>query len=367
MGFRDDKEALRAQVEALRQALEDQTRRADEKQDARLEELESELAELRQRQKHSDRVSALTVLQTAVPYLLIAVVVSAVCSVAITNVLLNDRNPVARVVKEPDAKATARPKVGAAARFVGAVTSVEGSGALKVGDRCSMTVPDEGSLSNGRCSSIAIECGGQTVYSLRNIRRHKVSQGEELDCGVKGQVERDGGLYTVQHFDTNTSPDRLNAQIDTIHRKVRLWDDGTQIAIRLDHAAARTRNTTPYAEPRMTLKALGGFGATATVSESTGPLSVGQSCRLVVEKTPSHWPRSLRLVYPQNCTVSFRCGKIKFSEAAHCEVDEMLNVRKVVTREKEGAPEISATKSEATLTSRFAEPAWSASFTLEVD
>ena len=334
MGFRDDREAMRAHVEALKEQL-------DEQRDANLE-LQKKMDALSKRVARLEPAPTSPAARQRTGALLVAAVGLLVGGAVLGFVMYripDAPEPTPEPIPEPVAAETPvpRPTVPAApptparpivpydgmAEWAGAVSEVDGRSDVAAGDTCVVRAEARSLAYQLAPQRLEVRCGDALLYERAVSRNQPANAFERWECDVRGQREDEGGLYAMTCSDRGVRTDRPELELDTLTKRVRLWTDEYSVVIELEHAAVHTpQPMNPNIE--MSLPIQQSLSRSGEVLRSNGPLTTGAGCELRLQ--PADQPDSWAGRH-HNCRASLRCGgRSVVDQSLLCLVDPDLNL-----------------------------------------
>lgn len=374
MGFRDDREAMRAHVETLKDQL-------DRQRDANAN-LQKQIDALA---KRVDRIepapsSSAARRSTFFQALILAAFVGGLAALLVSHVVLpSDEPPEASAetqtmpptpVPEPIVEVeepTPRPprptplptppeRYDGMAEWRGTVSAIEGRDDIASGDPCVVRAEARSLAYHLGPERLEVRCGDVMVYERAVSRRAQPNAFERWECEVRGQREDEGGLYAMQCSDRGVREDRPELEVDTLAKTARIFTDAFSIQIELDHAAVRTpERMNPHIE--MSLPVREGLVRTGEVLRSNGPVSDGASCQLRL--TPQETRG--RMEEHHNCRANLRCERTSVvDQLASCLVDEDLKLTGVRIGDEDSAVAVQGDLRTLQVASIGGERTWSA-------
>ena len=369
MGFRDDREAMRAHVETLKDQL-------DEQRDANAN-LQKQIDALG---KRVDRIEPAPSSSTArrstfFQATILAAFVGGLAALLVGRVMLPSDEPPAsaetqtvppepepalEVEEPPRPRPTPLPtppvRYDGMAEWSGTVSTIEGRDDVSSGDRCVIRAEARSLAYHLAPERLQVRCGDITVYERAVSRRAQPNAFERWECEVRGQREDEGGLYAMQCSDRGVREDRPELEVDTLTKSARVFTDAFSIQIDLDHAAVRTsERMNPHIE--MSLPVREALVRSGEVLRSNGPVSGGASCQLRL--TPQETRG--RMEEHHNCRANLRCGRTSVvDQLASCLVDEDLQLTGVRIGDEDSAVAVQGDLRTLQVASIGGERTWSA-------
>ncbi len=350
MGFRDDREAMRAHVETLKEQLDEQ-REANAELEKKIDALSKRMDRLEPAPK-SPAARQRTALIVAAAVLVGGVVVGILLSRS------PEAKPSAEAERPAEPKPPAEPQPRPAtpptqavaetspapqpepapapndppeasatydgmAEWAGTVSAIEGRDDLSVGDGCVVRAEGRSLAYRLAPERLEVRCGEVLLYERAVSRRQPSNPFERWECNVRGQRESEGGLYALRCSDRGVREDRPELELDTASKQARLWTDELSVEIALEHSAVRTpERMNPNIE--MSLPVREGLRRSGEVLRSSGPVSAGASCQLTleVEDHRDDWEGR-----HENCRAMLRCGgRTVLRQRVLCLVDSDLQL-----------------------------------------
>jgi len=372
MGFRDDREAMRAHVETLKEQLDEQ-REANAQLQMKMDALS----------KRMDRLEPAPRSPAARQRMLVAAAAVLLLGGAVAGFVFYS-SPKVEPPKPSEAAPAPEPRPEAAvdtaatpppppepssspappepsydgmAEWVGTVSAIEGREDLSVGEGCVVRA-EAGSLAYRLGPErLEVRCGEVVLYQRAVSRREPSSPFERWECRVRGQRESEGGLYAFRCSDRGLREDRPELELDTLAKRARLWTDEFSIELALAHPAVRTpEQMNPNIE--MSLPIREGLTRSGEVIRSNGPVEAGASCQLTLEPADhgDDWERR-----HENCRASLRCGGRRvFQQSASCLVDRDLQLTGLRIIDDESPVAVQGDFESLTVASIGAERTWTA-------